>query len=176
MRTIVVYEVGNSLKYKELTDTPRVPSIGETVHLSGSQYTVIDIHTCPEQFKPDGITAQKGFDKLIEVLTTLHGDAMVVQSLIQSLESIGSGERPQVTPGGLIVVGANKQLEFDDLIYVQLKLKTRRAAGFAQQLAQVQTLLAATPEAAGTSQVDTSTVILPPITLDDSAATDESAA
>jgi hypothetical protein len=107
-------------------------------------YGVTEVVVSPAVFKParekkagEKDTARSGFEKLLAIVSRLNaGKADDAYALIASMESIGSGDRPTVSPGGIEL--PNKLVpKFDDVLYLRTKQTGKRltkAAGTQIQL------------------------------------------
>lgn len=120
MRTIVVFQAGPILWYEELNDRPTPPERGKYYIYRGKRYQTVDVTECLGVNTPDGSRRRSGLDKLIEILTAFN--AATALPLVATLTSIGSGDPPVKSEGGLIMSMTALLGEFDEVVFVRLKL------------------------------------------------------
>lgn len=126
-RTIVVFHLPtDELVYLELGDIVAKPAVGTDYVLQGTRYKVSDVMESIGEFKADG-TRRSGMDKLLEMLGVRFGATAV--TLLQKLRNIGSGDQPQVGPGGIILPNKSLFGEFDHAVLAVLSDTGKKVSG-----------------------------------------------
>lgn len=124
-RTIVVFELPTKqLAYTELTDLAGKPAQGSFFMLEGVRYSVQSVTEPLGVFDQQG-QRRDGMSKLLEMLAWTFGNDTV--NVLKTLRNIGSGDQPEVGPGGIVLPPKNLIPDFDHLVYVKLASERGRA-------------------------------------------------
>jgi hypothetical protein len=126
-RTIVVFHLPtNELVYLEREDLDSKPIAGDNYTLEGVRYQVTDVLESIGEYKAEG-ARRAGMDKLLEVLALRFDNEAV--TLLARLRNVGSGDQPQVGPGGIFLPLKTLIGDFDHVILVSVQNFGKRATG-----------------------------------------------
>lgn len=147
MRTIVVFETGAALAYAELSDFAVQPQPGYVLEHMGAAYTVTEAWMSPMVHENNGDKKRTGFAKLFAIVSRLYpGKPGQVAEVIAKMESIGTGERPQKSPGGIEIPGKGGLPQFDDVLFLRTKASGRPSTKVLDTSFQAMQLFAARGE------------------------------